>query len=72
MDCRSVSAAERVCDWEEGVQCPNDRNPIFFMQAIYAFPVELPGGPALVQSADSTAVGLQPHVWSGSAQWQQG
>jgi hypothetical protein len=33
-----VSAAERVCDWEEGVQCPNDRNPMFFMQA--TFPVD--------------------------------
>src|SRR5258707_5989544 len=26
MDCRSVSAAERVCDCDEGVQCPNERN----------------------------------------------
>jgi hypothetical protein len=34
MDCRSASAAERVCDWEEGVQCPNDRNPMFFIPAI--------------------------------------
>jgi hypothetical protein len=35
MDCRSVSAAERVCDCDEGVQCPNERKPIFFMRAIY-------------------------------------
>ena len=32
MDCRSVSDADRVCDWCEGVQCPNDRKPIFFMR----------------------------------------
>jgi hypothetical protein len=32
MDCRSVSAAERVCDCGEGVQCPNERKPIFFMK----------------------------------------
>ena len=38
MDCRSVSFAERVCDCDEGVQCPNDRNPIFFMRAIYGYP----------------------------------
>jgi hypothetical protein len=43
MDCRSASAAERVCDCEEGVQCPNDRNPMLFMQAMYAFPVDLRG-----------------------------
>ncbi len=42
MDCSSVSAAERVCDCEEGVQCPNERNPIFFIQAIYGFRGELP------------------------------
>jgi len=38
MDCRSVSAAERVCDCDEGVQCPNERKPIFLMQAIYGYP----------------------------------
>ena len=38
MDCRSVSAAERVCDCDEGVQCPNDRKPIFFMEAFYGYP----------------------------------
>src|SRR5271167_3810029 len=38
MDCRSVSAAERVCDCGEGVQCPNERKPIFFMEAIYCNP----------------------------------
>src|ERR1700742_921928 len=38
MDCRSVSAAERVCDCDEGVQCPNERKPIFFMQAAYRDP----------------------------------
>src|ERR1039457_5074195 len=32
MDCRSASAAERVCDCDEGVQCPNERKPIFFME----------------------------------------
>jgi hypothetical protein len=30
-----VSAAERVCDCGEGVQCPKERNPIFFMEATY-------------------------------------
>jgi hypothetical protein len=25
----------RVCDCDEGVQCPNERKPIFFMRAIY-------------------------------------
>ena len=29
-----VSAAERVCDCDEGVQCPNERKPIFFMRVI--------------------------------------
>src|SRR5436190_1878386 len=38
MDCSSVSAAERVCDCDEGVQCPKERNPIFFMRAIYRCP----------------------------------
>jgi hypothetical protein len=38
MDCRSVSAAERLCDCEEGVQCPKERKPIFFMRAIYCYP----------------------------------
>jgi hypothetical protein len=38
MDCSNVSAAERVCDCDEGVQCPNERNPIFFMWAIYGCP----------------------------------
>src|ERR1700727_2303399 len=32
MDCRSVSEADWVCDWGEGVQCPKERKPIFFMQ----------------------------------------
>src|SRR6202043_1750621 len=45
MDCSSASAAERVCDWEEGVQCPNDRNPIFFIQAIYVLPADLRPSP---------------------------
>ena len=30
MDCKSASEADRVCEWGEGVQCPNDRKPIFF------------------------------------------
>jgi len=30
MDCSTASAAERVCDWEEGVQCPNDRESDVF------------------------------------------
>jgi hypothetical protein len=34
MDCSSVSAAERACDCDEGVQSPNERTPIFFMQSI--------------------------------------
>ena len=32
MDCKSASAAERVSDWGAGVQWPNERKPIFFMQ----------------------------------------
>src|SRR5580658_11731 len=32
MDCRSASAADCVPDCGEGVQWPNERNPIFFMQ----------------------------------------
>src|ERR1700689_1633811 len=31
MDCKSASAAERVCDCGEDVQCPNERKPIFFI-----------------------------------------
>src|SRR5258707_7787767 len=38
MDCRCVSAAERVCDCDEGVQCPNERKPIIFIWAIYCYP----------------------------------
>jgi hypothetical protein len=37
MDRSGVSAAERACDCDESVQCPNERNPIFFMQAIYGW-----------------------------------
>ena len=33
-----MSAAERVCDCDEGVQCPNERKPIFFMRATYCYP----------------------------------
>src|SRR5580692_7602938 len=32
MDCRRTSAADRACDCGEGVQWPNERKPIFFMQ----------------------------------------
>src|ERR1700722_17359581 len=32
MDCNRASDAERVCDWGEGVQCPNERNPMLFMK----------------------------------------
>jgi hypothetical protein len=31
MDCKRASEADRVCDCREGVQWPNDKNPIFFM-----------------------------------------
>src|SRR5690606_15410725 len=31
MDCRSASDAVRVCEWGDGVQWPNDRNPIFYV-----------------------------------------
>src|SRR5258708_37753953 len=31
MDCESTSAAERACECGDGVQWPNERNPIFFM-----------------------------------------
>src|SRR6476660_5508840 len=30
IDCRSESAAERTCEPEASVQCPNDKNPIVF------------------------------------------
>jgi hypothetical protein len=28
----------RVCDCDDGVQCPNERNPIFFIRPIYGCP----------------------------------
>jgi len=31
MDCSSASDAVRTCESGEGVQCPNERKPIFFM-----------------------------------------
>jgi hypothetical protein len=31
MDWSNASEAERVCDCGDGVQWPNERNPIFFM-----------------------------------------
>ena len=31
MDCSRTSEAERVCECGEGVQWPNDRNPMRFM-----------------------------------------
>src|SRR4051794_30538206 len=31
MDCSNASDAERVCDCTEGVQCPNERKPIFLL-----------------------------------------
>jgi hypothetical protein len=31
MDCSSASAADRVADCGDGVQCPNERKPMFFM-----------------------------------------
>jgi hypothetical protein len=34
IDCKSTSAADRVCDSDEGVQWPNDKKPIFFMQLV--------------------------------------
>src|SRR6185437_12395704 len=40
MDCSSASAAERVCDRGEGVQCPKERKPIFFMAMP---PADVPG-----------------------------
>src|SRR5271154_6881261 len=60
MDCRSASAAERVCECGEGVQCPNERKPIFFMRL---HPADM-----LVVKADSifaqrrTAIGLKPFL----------
>jgi hypothetical protein len=30
IDCSSESAAVRTCEWGDGVQWPNDRNPILF------------------------------------------
>jgi hypothetical protein len=40
MDCNSASAADRVADCGDGVQCPNDRNPIFFMTGVPCFRVK--------------------------------
>src|ERR1700722_20097361 len=60
MDCRSASAAERVCECGEGVQCPNERKPIFFMRL---HPADI-----LVVKADSifaqrrTTIGLKPFL----------
>src|SRR4026209_468176 len=34
MDCTSASAAERVCDCGAGVQWPNERNPMDFIERI--------------------------------------
>ena len=31
IDCKSTSAADRVCDCGEGVQWPKDKNPILFI-----------------------------------------
>ncbi len=33
-----MSAAERVCDCDEGVQWPNDRNPMLFMPGNLGIP----------------------------------
>src|SRR5665213_827074 len=30
MDCSNASEADRVCEWGDGVQWPNDKNPMFF------------------------------------------
>ena len=30
MDCSSESLAVRTCESADGVQCPNDKNPILF------------------------------------------
>src|SRR4051812_10764065 len=35
IDCSSESAAVCTCEWGDGVQCPNDRNPIFFTCTSY-------------------------------------
>jgi hypothetical protein len=54
MDCRSVSAAECVCDCDEGVQCPKERKPIFFMRAINRYPSLFPT--VVVLSAATTII----------------
>ena len=41
MDWSSESAAERTCEPYESVQCPNDKNPIFFNGA-YPQPIVIP------------------------------
>src|SRR5579863_3173475 len=41
MDCKSVSAAERVCDCGEGVQCPKERKPSFFMPGNLVMPAPI-------------------------------
>jgi hypothetical protein len=34
IDYSSVSAADLVWDCDDGVQCPNERKPIFFIAAL--------------------------------------
>jgi hypothetical protein len=69
MDCSSASPAERVCDCGEGVQCPNERKPIFFMiayldasktKAIEAFAAGrlLNGGISFLKSVELTPFGV--------------
>ena len=57
VDCRSVSAADCVCDCGEAVQWPNERKAIFFMQVS-------PGSGSVVLSGEfgTTASDLCQHV----------
>src|SRR3954451_4135805 len=46
IDCNSASEADRVLECGDGDQCPNDRNPIFFM----------PGATTSVPEASRTSI----------------
>src|ERR1700761_1553014 len=78
IDCSSASDADRVCDPGDADQCPNDRNPIFFMPQLTrgtagtfrAAPeghgeVEHPGVAALAADLHRVGAGEAPDVALG-------
>src|SRR4051794_7615373 len=63
MDCRSASAADRVCDCGDGVQWPKDRKPMFFtiqrtLRGAARFPAYGAAYRHLVQPSFATGVRL--------------